>query len=85
LSLREQQLVSLAAVLLSPPRFVLMERIALDLDRTGSVLRLLSGRGIACVTIADDGAGLDCHDAVLSLVGNGQWTFSPVHEGVQVQ
>ena len=80
LSLREQQLVSIAGILLEDTRFALFERIGstLEADRIGYVLRVLSERGITCVTIGADDTELDQYDAVLDLKGDGHWSWKSV-------
>jgi putative ATP-binding cassette transporter len=83
LSLREQELVSVARVLLSGPRFVLLERIGntLDADEIAAVLGAFSERGIAYVAVGNGEERLEHYDTVLELAGEGRWRSSPVRNG----
>ena len=83
LSLREQELVSVVRLLLSSPRFVLLERIGntLDADEIAAVLGAFSERGIAYVTVGNGEERLGHYDAVLELVGEGRWRWNPVRNG----
>jgi putative ATP-binding cassette transporter len=83
LSQREQALVAIARVLLARPRFVLLERIGntLDADEIAGILRALSERDVAYVTVGDGDQTLDPYDAVLDFTDGGRWRWSPIRNG----
>ena len=83
LSLGEQQLLSVARVVLATPRFVFLERprTALGSEQVDRILSLLSERSITYLTLGDGGDGLDDYDAVLELAGDGGWTWKAVEAG----
>ncbi len=83
LSLGEQQLLSVARVLLATPRFAFLERprTALGSEQVDRILSLLSERSITYLTLGDGGDGLDDYDAVLELAGDGGWTWKAVEAG----
>src|SRR5881296_3432046 len=88
LSLGEQQLLSIARVILAAPRFVFLERPrrALGSEEGDRILGLLSERSITYLTLGDGSDGLDEYDAVLELAGDGEWTWksvAPGREGVE--
>jgi putative ATP-binding cassette transporter len=82
LSVRDQQLVSFARVLLASPRFVVFDRPAADLNphKAGEILNLLTGQGITYLTLGRPGHRegddpIECYDAVLELKEDGGWTW----------
>ncbi len=83
LSLGEQQLLSVARVILAAPRFVFLERPrrALGSEEADRILGLLSERSITYLTLGDGSDGLDDYDAVLELAGDGGWTWKAVEAG----
>ena len=83
LSLGEQQLLSVARVVLAAPGFVFLERPrkALGSEQVDRILSLLSERSITYLTLGDGGDGLDDYDAVLELAGDGGWTWKSVGAG----
>ncbi len=83
LSLGEQQLLSVARVVLATPRFAFLERprTALGSEQVDRILSLLSERSITYLTLGDGGDGLDDYDAVLELAGDGGWTWKAVEAG----
>ncbi len=83
LSLGEQQLLSVARVVLATPRFVFLERprTAFGSEQVDRILSLLSERSITYLTLGDGGDGLDDYDAVLELTGDGGWTWKAVAAG----
>ena len=83
LSLGEQQLLSVARVVLAAPRFAFLERprTALGSEQTDRILSLLWERSITYLTLGDGGDGLDDYDAVLELAGDGGWTWKSVEAG----
>ncbi len=87
LSLAEQQLLSIARMILAAPRFVFLDRprSALGSEQLARVLGLLSERSITYLTIGNGDDGLDDHDAVLTLADDGAWSWKSVEarpEGV---
>src|SRR5947208_4432036 len=83
LSLGEQQLLSVARVVLATTRFVFLERprTAFGSEQVDRILSLLSERSITYLTLGDGGDGLDDYDAVLELAGDGGWTWKSVEAG----
>ena len=83
LSLGEQQLLSVARVVLAAPRFAFLERprTALGSEEADRILSLLRERSITYLTLGDGGDGLDDYDAVLELAGDGGWTWKSVEAG----
>jgi putative ATP-binding cassette transporter len=83
LSLGEQQLFSIARVVLAAPRFVFLERprAALGAEHVDRVLRLLQDRSITYLTLGDVGDRPDDHDIVLELADDGGWTWKAVGAG----
>jgi putative ATP-binding cassette transporter len=80
LSIDEQQLLSLARVLLAAPRFAVLDRPALVLgpERAAHALALLATASITTVTFASDPALADQQDARLELFDDGRWTWTPL-------
>jgi len=83
LSLAEQQLLSVARVVLAAPRFAFLERprTALGPEEADRILSLLRERSITYLTLGDGGDGLDDYDAVLELADDGGWTWKSVEAG----
>ena len=83
LSLAEQQLFSVARVVLAAPRFAFLERprTALGSEQTDRILSLLWERSITYLTLGDGGDSLGDYDAVLELAGDGGWTWKSVEAG----
>ncbi len=83
LSLAEQQLFSVARVVLAAPRFAFLERprAALGSEQTDRILSLLWERSITYLTLGDGGDSLGDYDAVLELAGDGGWTWKSVEAG----
>jgi len=82
LPLDQQQMLVLARVLLSQPRFVFLDRpsSALGPERVDLILDLLNERSIPYVTFEGDESSLnmDRYDAVLEIKEGGTWEFKPV-------
>ena len=80
LSLGEQQLLSVARVLLAAPRFAFLERprMAFGPEQVDRILSLLSKRAITYLTLGDGGDGIDDYDAVLELADDGGWSWKSV-------
>jgi vitamin B12/bleomycin/antimicrobial peptide transport system ATP-binding/permease protein len=76
LSLGEQQLLSVARVILAAPRFVFFERPRATLGATQAdrVMSLLRERSITCLTLSDGDDRLEDYDLLLELGDDGAWT-----------
>ena len=88
LSLGEQQLLTIARVVLAAPRFVFLERphATLGAAQADRVMSLLRERSITYLTVADGGDRLDDYDFVLEFAEDGGWTWKAVdarREGVE--
>ena len=83
LTLSEQQLLVLARVLLTSPRFAFLEKPSTTLspEQVEWVLGLLNRHGISCVTFEESSENLEPYDMVLELEKGGFWTCSPVEAG----
>jgi putative ATP-binding cassette transporter len=82
LSLREQQLIAFARLLLAEPDFAFLDDAAsaLDESRRAQVYRLLSGTSISYISVGDRQPGvLGCHDTVLELRPDGTWSAGPAN------
>jgi vitamin B12/bleomycin/antimicrobial peptide transport system ATP-binding/permease protein len=77
LALGEQQLFSVARIVLAAPRFVVLERprATLGAPHADRVLSLLRQRSITYLTLGDGDERLDDHDFVLGLADDGGWTW----------
>ncbi|UZR29646.1 ABC transporter ATP-binding protein/permease [Methylococcus mesophilus] len=77
LPLAEQQLLVIARLLISRPRFALLDRPAatLSADQLDMVLNQLSRHAIAYVVFAEDEDRPERYDAVLELKGGGTWEW----------
>lgn len=73
----EQQRLTLVRVLFAAPKFVFLDRIgvALGVEETQKILRLLSERSIGYVSIGGADASVDGYDAVLEFMEEGAWTW----------
>jgi len=82
ISLDTQQLVVLARVLLSQPRFVFLEKpsTTLNPEQVTWILGTLTEQSITYVTFEDEDcdADPDYYDALLELNGGGNWKNLPV-------
>jgi putative ATP-binding cassette transporter len=76
-SLGEQQLLSVARVILAAPRFVFLERprATLGASQADRVMGLLRERSITCLTLGDGDDRLADYDAILELADGGAWTW----------
>ena len=83
LSLGEQQLLSVARVVLAAPRFVFLERprATLGAAHADRILSLLRERSITYLTLGDGGDRLDDHDFVLELADDGGWIWKALEAG----
>lgn len=77
LPLGEQQLLVVARVLASAPRFVFLDRpgTALVPEQLDRVLKLLAEHGIGYVVFAESGGDSGRYDAALELKENGGWEW----------
>jgi putative ATP-binding cassette transporter len=77
LSLGEQQLLSLARIVLAVPRFALLDRpgTVLEADAVQRALDLLARESITAVTFEADAALAPRHDLRLELAGDGRWRW----------
>jgi vitamin B12/bleomycin/antimicrobial peptide transport system ATP-binding/permease protein len=80
LSLSEQQLLSVARVVLAAPQFAFLHRIGTTLndERVADVLRVLSSHAITYVVFEQTDGVPDRYDAVLHLASDGSWTWTPL-------
>jgi len=76
-SLGEQQLLSVARVVLAAPRFVFFERprATLGASQADRVMSLLRERSITCLTLSDGDDRIEDYDAVLELGDDGASTW----------
>ncbi|MBI5503246.1 MAG: ABC transporter ATP-binding protein/permease, partial [Deltaproteobacteria bacterium] len=81
LSLGEQQLLSLARVVIATPSFAILDRVgtALTTAQVEQVLDVLCARSISYVHFAEAEAetSREHYDAVLELAGDGGWQCKP--------
>ncbi|MGX2039902.1 ABC transporter ATP-binding protein/permease [Methylocaldum sp. MU1018] len=89
LSLREQQLLAFARLLLAAPRFAFLDRIstALSSEEAVQVMKMLSKSAITYITFSRWTPGrrgtdekLENYDAVLDIAADGAWTWQPTQE-----
>ncbi|MGF6255702.1 ABC transporter ATP-binding protein/permease [Ensifer sp. LBL] len=78
MSLGEQQLLAVAKVLLSRPRYVFLDRIEATLGRETfrNTLRLLCERSITCINNGEEGDTRDLYRALLDCREDGSWTWA---------
>jgi putative ATP-binding cassette transporter len=83
LSLGEQQLLAFTYLLLTAPRFALLDRpgTALTPGQVDHILTMLSNQSITYVTFGEDGETVGNYDAVLELTIEGGWIWKPTHAG----
>jgi len=83
LSLGEQQLLSVARVVLAAPRFVFLARphATLGAAQADRVLSFLRDRSITYLTLSDGDDRLEDYDAVLELADDGGWTWKALDAG----
>ena len=78
LSLAEQQLVAVASVILSAPRFVLLDWLerTLDTEQFRKALQLLAAHSITALNFGKADEVRDLHQAILEYGENGSWTWT---------
>jgi putative ATP-binding cassette transporter len=78
LSLSEQQLLSVAHVLVAGARLAILDRVgtALEAGQVAHVLYVLAEHGVGYVVLGDGEHALDEYDAVLELEADGAWTWT---------
>jgi len=85
LSLGEQQLLSVARVILAAPQFVFLERprATLGASQADRVMSLLRDRSISCLTLGDGDDRLEDYDLVLQLGDGGASTWQAFDAGAK--
>jgi putative ATP-binding cassette transporter len=86
LSLRKQQLLSVARVVLTRPRFVYLDHPGrtLDAERISAALQALCACRTTCVTIVspeEEAEHLEHFDALLEIGEAGRWSWRPIRDG----
>ena len=89
LSLGEQEMVSIARVILSRPRFVFLHNPGrtLDAEQIDLALKELCDCTTTCVTLTgidEEDGHLSHHDALLELSPDGGWSWRPIRNGTIV-
>jgi putative ATP-binding cassette transporter len=85
-TMAEQQLLSLARVLLNRPRFVFLDQVAeaLGPDQVELFYRVLSEASITYLSIGENHHLLAYHDEVLELVEDGRWRLTATKDVASV-
>lgn len=83
LTIGEQQLLVCARVLLAGPRFVMVERLSVTLERTtiNHMLDLFAQRGITYIVLEPEAQDLEHYEQVLDLAEGGAWQLRRVVQG----
>ncbi len=83
LTISEQQLLVCARVLLAGPRFVMVERLSVTLERAiiDHILDLFTQRGITYIVLEPEASDLQHYDQVLDLAEGGAWQLRRVVQG----
>lgn len=78
----EQHLVSVARILLAPPRFAFLDQIAEDLapDQVGHLYRVLAEASIAYLSIGEDHHLMAYHERILEIHNDGRWQLTAAAE-----
>jgi putative ATP-binding cassette transporter len=81
LSLREQQLLALTALILARPDFAMLDRVdvVLEPDQLRQTLRSLDENSITYVALAENAEMVELYDAVLEIKTDGTWSWTPAH------
>src|SRR5262249_7617482 len=85
LSLSDQQLLSVARVVLAAPRFVFLERprATLGAAQADRVMSLIRERSITCLTLSDGDDRLEDYDVLLELGDDGASTWKVLDAGAK--
>jgi putative ATP-binding cassette transporter len=77
LSLGEQQLLTVARIILASPTFVLLDRVSTSLEpaEISRIQRAFAAHSITYMTFAKGDSTMDSHDAVLALAPDGSWNW----------
>ena len=83
LSLREQQLLALARLILARPAFVMLDRVDVVLEpaQLRQALRSLDENSITYVALAENAEWVEQYDAVLEVKADGAWSWTPTDHG----
>ena len=83
LTIGEQQLLVCARVLLAGPRFVMLERLSVTLERATihHLLDLFAQRGITYIVLEPEAQDLEHYEHVLDLAEGGAWQLRRVVQG----
>lgn len=89
LSLREQELLAIARVIVSRPTFVVLNNPGrtLDQEHIALALKALCGCNVTCITftgVDEEDDHMAEHDALLELAVDGRWSWTPIRDGVVV-
>jgi vitamin B12/bleomycin/antimicrobial peptide transport system ATP-binding/permease protein len=81
LSLREQQLLALARVILARPAFAMLDRVDVVLEpaQLRQALRRLDDNSITYVALAENSELIEQYDAMLEIRADGTWKWTPAH------
>lgn len=90
LSLREQELLAIARVIVSRPTFVILSNPGrtLDQEHIDLALKALCGCEVTCITftgIDEEDDHMTEHDALLEIAVDGSWSWKPIRDGIVVE
>ncbi|WP_435017335.1 ABC transporter ATP-binding protein/permease [Tundrisphaera sp. TA3] len=82
LTVGEQQLLSIARLLVAAPKYAFLDRAtnALSMPRVRHIYQILSESKITYISVGDQPGLREFHDDVLELLPDGQWTVGPTRE-----
>lgn len=82
MSLGEQQRLAFARVVISKPKFVILDEStsALDLENERDMYKIVSDMGLSCVSVGNRPSLVDFHDTVIRIEEEGEWTVETVGE-----
>ena len=89
LSMREQETLAIARVILTQPTFVILHNPArtLDTEQITLTLQALCACSVTCINFTgtdEPNDHLAEYDAVLDIAADGSWTWEPIRDGVVV-